>query len=168
MDTKMTWILVADGTRARLFRQDRPGRPLRALNHRDFSGEAIKGRDAYRDRPGRAADISQVAPGRHAYEPKSNPMDEERHDLIREVMDDLSRHAQRNAFDALIVCAPPQTMHEVREQLPKLVRQKIVAEETKDYTTDTEAELEKHLSHLLAFDPKARRYADPNRPGPPR
>lgn len=168
MDAKKTWILVADGTRARIYSHDGPGKPVRALDHRDFEGEAVKGREAYRDKPGRASDVSQMAPGRHAYEPKSDPMDEERHDLMREVMDDLGRHAQRNDFDELIVCAPPQTMHQVREQMPKPVQQKIVAEETKDYTGDNEAELEKHLSHLLPIDPNARRYADPDRPGPPR
>lgn len=161
MDAKKTWILVASGTRARLYGHDGPGKPIHALDHRDFEGEAVKGHEAYRDRPGRASDVSQAVPGRHAYEPKSDPMDEERRDLMREVMDDLGRHALRNDFDALIVCAPPQTMHQVREQMPKPVQEKVIAEETKDYTNDSEIELERRLTHVLAVNPDARRYAGP-------
>lgn len=167
MDATTTWILVADGSHARLFCQDGSGSPVRELPHDTFDAPDLKAREADRDKPGRAPDVSQMAPGRHAYEPRTDPHDKQRHRLMKEVMDDLNRHAQRNDFDRLIVCAPPQAMGSVREVLPKPVKDKVVAEETKDYTGSGEADLEKHLQHLLPVDPQARRYQENRRPGPP-
>lgn len=167
MDATKTWILVADGAQARLFCHDGPGKPVRALDHDDFEGQAVKAREVDRDKPGRTFTNNTMDEGRSAYEPKSNPQDRARHELMREVVEDLNRHAQRNEFDQLIVCAPAQTMASIRELMPKPLRQKVVAEETKNYTGSGEADLERHLTHLLPVDPDARRYQDMRRPGTP-
>lgn len=167
MDATKTWILVADGAEAHVFTHDGPGKPVRALAGHEFEGQAVKAREVDRDKPGRTFTNNTMDEGRSAYEPKSNPQDRARHQLMREVVDDLARRAQRNDFDQLIVCAPAQTMSSLRELMPKPLRQKVVAEEVKDYTGSGEADLERHLTHLLAIDPQARRYQDDRRPSPP-
>lgn len=161
MDATKTWILVADGSQARLFVHAGPGKPVQRLEHREFEGQAVKAREVQRDKPGRTFSSNMEDEGRSAYEPKSNPQDRARHELMREVIDDLTRHAQRNEFDQLIICAPAQTMSSVRELMPKPLAQKVVAEEVKNYTGSDEADLERHLTHLLPIDPQARRYPDP-------
>lgn len=166
MEANTTWILVADGAHARLFCQEGAGAPIHEISD-GYEAPNLKAREADRDKPGRAADNSQMAPGRHAYESTTNPHDKQRHRLMAEVLDDLNRHAQKNDFDRLVVCAPAKAMGSVREQMPKPVAQKVMAEETKDYTGASETDLEKHLAHLLPVDPDARRYQENRRPGPP-
>lgn len=166
MDATITWILVADGSHARLFEQRGAGHPIHEMDE-SYEAPNLKAREAERDKPGRASDNTQMSPGRHVYEPPTDPRDKQRHRLMAEVMEGLNRHALRNDFDRLIVCAPAKAMGSVRQQLPKPVAEKIVAEETKDYTASEEWDLEKQISHLLAVDPDARRYQEDRRPGPP-
>lgn len=167
MDATKTWILVADGSQARLFTHDGPGKPVRELEDHEFEGQSVKAREVNRDKPGRTFTNNTMDEGRSAYEPKSDPQDRARHELMREVLNDLQRHALRNDFDQLIICAPSQTLSSLRELMPKAVQQKVVAEEVKNYTGSDEADLERHLTHLLPVDPDARRYQENRRPGPP-
>ena len=66
-----TWILVANGARARIVLNDGPGRGIAPGPDKEFVGPHAKNREIVSDKPGRAFDSARQ--GRHAMEPRTDP-----------------------------------------------------------------------------------------------
>lgn len=143
-----TWILVADGARARLIEQDPDVRSgLKPRAEREFSGTQAQSREIASDRPGRTFDIG--GEGRHAMEPSTDPVRHAKLEFARDLAEHLSQAVNRHAFDRLIVIAAPRTLGDLRDLLPAAVRERVVAEIDKDLTWMPLADLEKHIDPKL-------------------
>lgn len=144
----ITWILLADGARARLLVNEGPGKGLAPAIDQDFAGNRQKTRDIGSDKPGRTFDGAGV--GRHAMEP---PTDAHRHNELEfarymaSVLDDASK---RGSFDRLVLVAPPRALGDLRATLPNGVRDKVIAELNKDLTAATVTDIGDHLRAILA------------------
>lgn len=141
------WILVADGARALLMRND--GSPLKPkftlLRRYEQVNPAT--REQGTDRPGRTNDA-----GTH----KSAMEETDWHQLaedrfVHDIADVLSAAYHRREFDALIIAAPPAALGEMRKALTDQIRLSIVSEINKDLTHLPVPELEESiLKHLEA------------------
>ena len=132
MKKKATWILVADGARARIAVSGGLGRPLRPAFTHEFAASRAPSRRRISDRPGRYE--GGGVNGRHGFEPRTDAHDREKHLLARDLAAVLSRAAARRAFDRLILVAPPTMLGRLRSALTPLVRDRVAAEITKDLT----------------------------------
>ena len=65
----ITWILIADGTQARVLEHTGPGKGLVTIKGLDWSIPPLQTQDINADRPGRSH--SSVGSGRSAMEPKT-------------------------------------------------------------------------------------------------
>ncbi len=144
-----TWILIANGTRARLVLNDGPGHGIKALKGLAFGTEAVSAKDLTGDRQGRVSD--SAGPGRHALESKHHPEDLHRQQFLREVVDAIAAKYNAGEFDRLIVVASPKVMGELRAFIPDEIQQTITAEVAKDLTHLENDELIKHLSDVVAL-----------------
>lgn len=148
MKAIQTWILVADGARARLFLNQGPGKGLESLGERVFPTARKPTREMGTDRPGRVQESANAA--RHSLTPRVDWHEFEKEKFAREVAAALDRAALNKLFDRLIIVAPPKTLGELRAHLSDHAKNKITAELDKDLTHCTVHELPQHLEAVLA------------------
>jgi protein required for attachment to host cells len=151
-----TWILIADGARARLLEQDRKSRTVKPTSEREFFGSRAQSKEIASDRPGRTFDSAgrgQPADvgghGRHAMEPGTDPQRHAEYEFARELSEHLEKAANEHRFDHLVLVAAPKILGDLRALLPKTVHEKIVAEINKDLTKIPMRDLGKHLDQHL-------------------
>jgi len=147
MKPALTWILVADASRARLFANRGPGTGLQPATDHDFAQDLPAGRDLVSDRPGRAFD--STGQHRHAMEPSTDPRQVEEERFLRAVASFVEAQALANTFDRLVVVAPPKALGSLRGFLGDHSRRKIHGELAKDLTMLPEHDLADHLAGMV-------------------
>lgn len=144
----ITWVLIADGSRARLFVNEGVGKGLKPVLGQQFIGTKLPSRDIATDRPGRAFD--SAGEGRHAMEPPTDPHRHEKQAFAHELADVLEDRRKRNAFDRLVVVAPPEALGDLRSEFSDQLRRLVTAELNKDLTKISIHELSDHLGEVMA------------------
>ena len=148
MKKTITWILVADGARARILKNEGPGKGLQSAVGEEFHHALPKTSEMGTDRPGRSHESANST--RHAME---NPVDWHRFEkekFAREMAKVLDQANNAGAYDRLILVAPPKTLGDLRGALANATRKKVTGELDKDLTQITLGELPGHLNTLLA------------------
>ncbi|MFP3942804.1 MAG: host attachment protein [Alphaproteobacteria bacterium] len=148
--TARTWILVADGCRGRVFQSEGPGTGIRpALNHdiygcdddQDFPGMNGNGRGRAFDRESFAQRLLGFGTG-----DKTNVSPS----FTRAMARFLDRSMQDEAFDRLVIVAPPQVLGALRGALSSTVRARVASEVSKNLMNCATYELPKHLGPTMA------------------
>lgn len=145
MKPTTTWIVIADGARARVLQNDGPGKGVVALKDLVFEGDHSTSSDIATDRPGRTFD--SVGSARHAMDPPSDPHEQLKIQFVKHVASVLEQRGA--AYDRLILVAPPQALGLLRKSLPASVARKITGELGKDLTHLPNTDLPSHLGRLL-------------------
>lgn len=134
MKPTVTWILVADGKRAQLYRNDGPAHGLARVPNGSFeldlppthAGAAIS------ERPGRVQESATSA--RHGIEPRVDPRRAVKAAFAAELAGKLDAELARGAFQRLVLVAPPRVLGELREHLSPRGRAAVAVEINKDLT----------------------------------
>ena len=143
-----TWVLIADGAKARVLAQEKNFAQLKpAFEQEEFTGTRAQSKDIASDRPGRSFDSG--GQGRHAMEPPTDPQRYAKYEFARELADRLEEAVHAHRFDKLVLVAAPKTLGDLRELLPDPVKTKVVAEIDKDLTKVPLRDLPKHLDAVL-------------------
>ena len=143
-----TWILIADGARARVLAQSKDFAALEpAFGNEEFTGTTAQSKEIASDRPGRSFDSG--GHGRHAMEPPTDPQRYAKFEFARDLAEQLETAAAEDRFARLVLVAAPQTLGDLRELLPKNVQERVVAEIDKDLTKVASHDLGKHLAEVL-------------------
>ena len=149
MRKTVTYILVADGARARLYANHGIGKGLQPVSGATHKADLHHhDRDFLTDKPGRA--FNSVGSGRSAMEPPTEWHRFEKHKFAREMAKVLDAAAASKAFDRLILVAPPATLGDLRTELSDATRKMVTAELPKDLTRHAEQDLPQHLETVLA------------------
>lgn len=125
-----TWVLVADGERFLMLRNqgDAERLDLRVVEHAEVDNPPT--REQGTDRPGR---LSDAAPGRSAVEVTDwHALEKAR--FAADMADRLRRWALDGRFDRLVVVADPRTLGELRAGYHKAVAERLTGEVDKDLT----------------------------------
>ncbi|MHA1600543.1 MAG: host attachment protein [Alphaproteobacteria bacterium] len=144
----MTWILIADGARARIVLNDGPGRGVRPGPDKDFEGMNAPSREIVSDKPGRSFD--SAGQGRHSMEPHTDPHEHEQRTFHHRLAVYLDQAEKRGDFDRLVVVAPPKALGNLRRELTDATRAKVVGELNKDLTHVPIHDLAAHLGSVMA------------------
>lgn len=142
----VTWILIADGARARILRSDGRGSPLIPVVG-EIEGDNRRAGEIGVERPGRAYDPSGA--GRHAMEPRVDWHELEKHQFAKYLAAHLSKSAQKKAFGRLALVAPAKVLGDLRAALSKQATELVIAELSKDLTGIPDRELPTHLEKIL-------------------
>jgi protein required for attachment to host cells len=149
MKAKTTWIVIADGARARIAINDGIGKGLKpALDYEFAAPHAPSGR-MISDRPGRQADPGGGAS--HGVEPRLDRHDYEKVLFARDIAAALEEAAHRKAFDRLVLVAPPAALGRLRAALSSNLRQQVAAEISKDLTHLPLHKVGDHLNDAIAL-----------------
>lgn len=143
-------VVVADSEGGRFFRVE-AGSALVPVLGGEIAGDVQPSREINADRPGRSFDRS--GSGRHAMEPRTDPKRFAKAGLAHEIAQLLDAERKKNAFDALVVVAPPQFLGDLRSTMPKPVRDLIVAEVNKDLSKLAPHQLSEQLGDVLKIRP---------------
>lgn len=145
----VTWIVVADGARARILVHDSHAGALRELAAEARERPAPRSAEIGSDEPGRTY-ASARGGARHALEPRSDPHREEERLFARELAGRLDAAARDGRFDKLALVAPAKALGDLRGELAEPTRRRVVAELHKELTGLALPELKAHLAKGLA------------------
>ena len=144
----VTWIVIADGSRAKVFKNEGPGTGLVPALDEDLVGSKLATRDINADKPGRTFDSADVR--RHSKEPPTDPHRHMKDEFAHHVADVLRTHALDNSYDKLVIVAAPQALGDIRKHLDKAAKEKVVAEMDKDLMWVPVDELASHLGDAVS------------------
>lgn len=144
---KTTYVLIADGARARLFVVEEGTAALKPALGQEFIGTNLPSREIASDRPGRSFDSAGL--GRHAMEPPTDPHRHAERVFAQEVVAVLEDARQKNAFQRLVVVAPPKALGDLRSEFSDALRNRVIAELHKDLTKVAIHDLPSHLAEIL-------------------
>jgi protein required for attachment to host cells len=147
MKATRTWILIADGARARILQNDGPGKGLHEVKGLVFHGDHASTHEIMSDREGRSH--SSVGPGRSAIESHSDPHRELKKKFAHQLADALAHGLQQKAYDRLVIVAAPSALGDLRAALSEQVRAKVTGEVAKDLTKTPDGEVAEHLRDVL-------------------
>jgi protein required for attachment to host cells len=143
-----TWILVADGARARLFAPSEEDDALLQLEHFDHAEGRQKDRAPPRDRAPRT--IESVGGARHVIEAHTSEDDKSSERFARELGEVLERGRTDHRYERLILAAPPHFLGTLKQVLNKQVRACVVAQVDKDLTALPLEEIRERMATTLA------------------
>ncbi len=145
-----TWIVVADGARARFLRAAEDGKGLLPARGADLIAPEGRRhtRDLVSDRPGRVDSTSRGGQ-RHSFEPTHDYHKLVKHRFTVSVADVLDKACLAKEFDELILVAPRRSLGELRKVLSKRVQKVVQQEIPKDFTDYTLSMMWRHLRPLV-------------------
>jgi protein required for attachment to host cells len=127
-----TWLLIADGSRAKVFESPGSHETLNEIDDMALAIHLPKSGELLADRPGRTFD--SVGAGRQAKEYPTNPHRLLKRDFASKVVEKLRRAMLDGRFDRIIFVAPPAFLGDLRQSLPKDLKNKEADEVTSDLT----------------------------------
>ncbi|MFN0194771.1 MAG: host attachment protein [Aestuariivirga sp.] len=148
MKPTRTWVLIADGARARILESTGSGHGLEPVAGMTFNSDHSATHDLVTEREGRGH--SSVGEGRYAVASHSDPHRELKVKFARQLADVLASALERKAYDRLVVAASPVTLGDLRMAMPAGVRAKVSGEIAHDLTKVPNDEVAGHLTSVLA------------------
>ena len=143
---KLTWILVADNTRARIFTADTPSSPLEEIEDFSHMEARLHDREMTSDLPGK---IKSVGGGGHAFEQPTDPKKHEADNFAHRVAQYLEDAHNANRFEQLLIVAAPSFLGLLRNNLPEQIKKLVHFELDKDITMLSAADIRQHLPQFL-------------------
>lgn len=147
MTPKTTWIVIANGTRARFLESTDRSVPPHELADEALSWSHKKSQEIVADRPGRTHE--SVGTARHAVEPRTNPERELARQFAIEIGAHLAKALHGGRYQRLVVVAGPTLLGDLRAALPEPVRKTVTGEHAKDLTHLPIKDLVGQVSELL-------------------
>lgn len=135
-------VLVCDGARALMLKNEGTAEDLKLKSVEVFSEPHAPNREMGDDRPGRV--YSSVGGARSATE-ETDWHDQAEADFLKKIAAELDQLVAAEGVSHLVVAAPPKAMGLLRELLAEKTQAVIVAEVTKDLTKIPVAEIAGHL-----------------------
>ncbi len=142
-----TWILTANGGKARIFSAESPTSPLAEIATITHPESRLRARELASDRPGRAFDTAGV--GRHAMSSQVDAKEQEQIRFAREIVDRLEQGRVERDFEHLVVVAAPGFLGHLRATMAEPLHALVAKELAKDYTELTASELRAHLPQTI-------------------
>ncbi|MCI0467687.1 MAG: host attachment family protein [Beijerinckiaceae bacterium] len=137
-----TWVFVGDGQKAMFLINEGDEKFPNLRRMSDFENPNPPSHEQGTDAPGRA--FSSAGGIRSAVEVTDwHELEKER--FAKSIAGEINRAAQANAFDHIVIVAPPRILGELRREFSKETEAKIDAEIGKDLTNHTIAEIERLL-----------------------
>lgn len=141
------WVLVADGSRGRLFRAEGARGGLVEIDTWLHPESRLREQDLVTDAPGQDRGRGGA---NHGVNERHSAHDHELETFAREIAQRLQAAANDDSFGRLLLCAPPRFLGLLRDALPPIVRQRVRHEIGKDLTAIKDLrELRKRLPEVL-------------------
>lgn len=131
MPANVTWVVVADGARARFFVNEGAGTGLRQMPETVMEGDRGLPHEMYDQKPGRG--FASRGGQRHGMEEPASRDPVERA-FLKQVLDRLEEAQRDGAFDRLVIVAAPIALGEIRETIAAPLQGVLIETFDKDLT----------------------------------
>ncbi len=142
-----TWVVVADSTRARIFRTETARDPLEEIETLTHPKAGTHDGDPPRALPGRSFD--RAGHGRHAMESPTDPRKVEAVFFARRIAHHVDAARARHAFQHLILVAAPAMLGLLRDKLARETLKQVVLEVDKNLVKERPEVIRAHLPEYL-------------------
>jgi protein required for attachment to host cells len=146
-----TWILVADGARARIFETD-PLDTQQLTEIQDFANPAAKGREAAleTEQLGRFSGGGDRSPA-HTGEGQETPVEHATRMFSNDVGAFLDRACAEHRYKKLVLVASPKFLGAIRQSINKQTRQLVDREISKDISWLNEHDITAYVNNAMAM-----------------
>ena len=141
-----TYILIADGARARLLLSEGRGKPLAEVPGSEQAQDIRPDRELSAERPGRVHELATVE--RHAIE-RDDLHRREKERFAQALADSLDRRLAAGEYDRVVIAAAPETLGTIRAALSERVRAVVLGDIAKDLTKLPNPQIRTHLGDRL-------------------
>ena len=141
------WVVVADSSRARVLESPNRVGPLTEVESLQNPEARAMNKDLNTDKPGRSFD--SAGQGRHAMEPGIDAKQVEAIQFARRLRHFLKEQSEAKKFNKLVLAAAPDFLGLLRDNLDKVVREKISVEQDKDLVKETPEKIRESLPDFL-------------------
>jgi protein required for attachment to host cells len=148
MKTKTTWLVLADGQRARAYRYLGEEKMPEAESDFEFEHQGVPSRDIMTDGPGRMQ--PGAGTGGTAFSPRNDPHEQAEERFLDHVAAKLAEAVDASRCDAIILAAPPTALGHLRQKLSPATQKLVTAEINKDFTKTTVRDLGKLVAQHMA------------------
>ncbi len=139
---KLTWILVADKSRARILNAETASRIKEIIDLTHPEGR-LHEQELTTDLPGK--DANKGVPGKHAFQDKIEPKQQEAIDFAKRIAKYIDEAQNEKKFEQLMIVAEPSFLGILRKQFTDEVKERISFELDKNITTHSIEDIRKHL-----------------------
>jgi protein required for attachment to host cells len=139
MKSPKTWIVLADGERARVLVRRSEMVGLETIHTMESTNAHRRTTEFGADKPGRTQE--SVGGARHAVEPRADLHRRDKVEFASLVAAALDAAASRREFDRIVLVALPSTAAAIRRAMSRGTAQKIEAEIHKDLTKTPDQEI---------------------------
>lgn len=136
-------IVVADGSRARLFTRSARNQPLVLTDSHDNPAARQKTRELVTDGPGKT----------QTSDPLSSPGEIEEDRFAKRLAAQLARGAHEGQFERMILVASPRFLGSLRAELPRTARERVSLELAKNWTALSPMQIQQQLDQMAAAPP---------------
>lgn len=145
---KLTWVLVAESSRARIFSVDSSSAPLVEIETLAHPEGREHEQDMTSDLPGHDSD--KTGSGRHAFGDKIEPKQQETIDFAKRIASRLESARTDGKLKQLIIVAAPSFLGTLRGQLNDQTKKLVSFELDKNLSQHTPDDIRQHLPEHLA------------------
>ena len=139
---KATFVVVADQSRARIFKADAPAEPLIEIETLTHTEGRLHDRDLTSDLPGRIQGSGHIG---HAFEQPTDPKQHEADLFAHRLSHYLEEAFNAQQFEQLLIIAEPSMLGLLRNCLPERIKKTIGFELAKNITTLSPEEIRLYL-----------------------
>lgn len=147
MHKTKTWILVADGSRARVLLSEGWGSGLTPVEGKSFEVHIPPTRELGTEKPGRGFSSAHGRP--FAVETRTDWHRQAKENFLKSLAEVLKEGAEARAYERLVLVAPPQALGDLRAAIAAKVEKMVIAEVNKDLTHLSLKDLEKQLAEVV-------------------
>lgn len=144
---KPFWVVVANSSRARIFKAEKRGGPLGEVEDLVHPESRLREQELVSDLPGRSFDSG--GEGRHAMEQKVSPKQQESIRFAKEICEHINAAYNDGKYGKLYVVAAPAFLGAIRNCLNGALRGNVAGEIAKDLTEHSMQDIRKHLPDYL-------------------
>ena len=145
-DHPLTWVLVADKRKAKIFRIVKFPK-LEEISYMEHPESRLHNQDLISSKPGRS--FQSVGKSRSAYQPETEPKHLEAAKFATEIAHALYKASLEGEFNQLYIIAEPSFLGLLRSHLNPNVQKYIIAEMAKELTSSDVEAIEHHLVELI-------------------
>ncbi len=149
-----TWVLVANGSEARVFGLTKRSEGLKLLSEHLHPASRMKGEQLASDRPGTYVGDTKSMGSGSSYTEATDPKDYEIDRFAHELADTLNSGRNANSYEKLVIVAPPGFRGLLNKHMCDQVKKRVSRQIDKDYTKVNDRELmgqlEPHLFPLVS------------------
>lgn len=147
MRQRVIWVLVADGSHAKLFEYGGEGSGLTALPELMTQREPQRAQEIRVARPART---TYAEGGSGTYETVGSEATGGRETLLmKDTAELLDEKLRQGAFEQLVIAAEPTALGTIRTYLSKPLQQAVIAELPKNLSRMPTPEIERHLADVI-------------------